>query len=139
MKSWLSFSSEQKRYGEWWIRTTEGVSQQIYSLSHLATLVTPHERVRVKSEELKMKNDGVFPRPFFILNFQFLIISWRRDLNPRPAVYKTAALPLSYSSTNRILGLNSSMSPSSITSKEGGLYSKSSFQAIREVRNVFIG
>ncbi len=24
--------------------------------------------------------------------------SWRRDLNPRPAVYKTAALPLSYSS-----------------------------------------
>src|SRR4029077_9494370 len=24
--------------------------------------------------------------------------SWRRDLNPRPAVYKTAALPLSYAS-----------------------------------------
>ena len=29
--------------GEWWIRTTEGVSQQIYSLSHLATLETPRE------------------------------------------------------------------------------------------------
>ena len=26
--------------GQRWIRTTEGVSQQIYSLPHLATLVT---------------------------------------------------------------------------------------------------
>ncbi len=25
--------------------------------------------------------------------------SWRRDLNPRPADYKSAALPLSYTST----------------------------------------
>ena len=27
-----------------WIRTTEGVSQQIYSLPHLATLVSTHEK-----------------------------------------------------------------------------------------------
>ena len=32
--------------GEWWIRTTEVVRQQIYSLSHLATLVTPPLRMR---------------------------------------------------------------------------------------------
>ena len=31
----------EKNRGEWWIRTTEVVRQQIYSLSHLATLVTP--------------------------------------------------------------------------------------------------
>ena len=28
--------------GEWRIRTTEGISQQIYSLPHLTALVTPH-------------------------------------------------------------------------------------------------
>ena len=28
--------------GQRWIRTTEGVSQQIYSLPHLATLVFAH-------------------------------------------------------------------------------------------------
>ena len=28
----------------------------------------------------------------------FYIISWRRDLNPQPEVYKTPALPLSYAS-----------------------------------------
>ena len=36
----LSYNSkEKKRCGQRWIRTTEGVSQQIYSLPHLATLV----------------------------------------------------------------------------------------------------
>ena len=30
------------RGGQRWIRTTEGVSQQIYSLPHLATLVFAH-------------------------------------------------------------------------------------------------
>ena len=34
---------------------------------------------------------------FYTFHFQ-LYFSWRRDLNPRPAVYKTAALPLSYAS-----------------------------------------
>ena len=37
----LSYNSkENKSCGQRWIRTTEGVSQQIYSLPHLATLVT---------------------------------------------------------------------------------------------------
>ena len=31
------------------------------------------------------------------------LLSWQRDLNPRPAVYKTAALPLSYASKKREL------------------------------------
>ena len=36
----LSYNSkENKSCGQRWIRTTEGVSQQIYSLPHLATLV----------------------------------------------------------------------------------------------------
>ena len=30
--------------GQRWIRTTEGVSQQIYSLPHLATLVFAHSK-----------------------------------------------------------------------------------------------
>ena len=29
-----------KSSGQWWIRTTEGKNQQIYSLPHLATLET---------------------------------------------------------------------------------------------------
>ncbi len=32
--------------GQRWIRTTEGVSQQIYSLPHLATLVFAQKRVQ---------------------------------------------------------------------------------------------
>ena len=35
----LSNTSKSKERGQRWIRTTEGVSQQIYSLPHLATLV----------------------------------------------------------------------------------------------------
>ena len=36
----LSYNSkENKSCGQRWIRTTEGVSQQIYSLPHLTTLV----------------------------------------------------------------------------------------------------
>ncbi len=30
---------------------------------------------------------------------QYLKLSWRRDLNPRPSDYKSDALPLSYAST----------------------------------------
>ena len=44
----LSYNSkENKSCGQRWIRTTEGVSQQIYSLPHLATLV-----FALKSKEL---------------------------------------------------------------------------------------
>ena len=52
--------------GEGRIRTYEGISQQIYSLPRLTTSLPLH------------------------------IWSRRRDLNPRPADYKSAALPLSY-------------------------------------------
>ena len=54
--------------GEWWIRTTEVVRQQIYSLSHLATLVTP------------------------LMSWTQKNLSRWRDSNPRPADYKSAAL-----------------------------------------------
>ncbi len=50
--------------GQRWIRTTEGVSQQIYSLPHLATLVLA----------------------------PFKKWSGRRDSNPRPSAWKANAL-----------------------------------------------
>ena len=51
--------------GQRWIRTTEGVSQQIYSLPHLATLV---------------------------LAQQYFKKSGRRGSNPRPSAWKANAL-----------------------------------------------
>ena len=51
--------------GQGWIRTTEGVSQQIYSLPHLATLV---------------------------LAQQYFKKSGRRGSNPRPSAWKADAL-----------------------------------------------
>ena len=66
---WVSIFGEFR--GEWWIRTTEVVRQQIYSLSHLATLVTPLISCCV-GHMLKWSR-------------------WR-DSNPRPADYKSAAL-----------------------------------------------
>ena len=58
-----------KKSGESRIRTYEGVSQQIYSLPQLATLVSPH---------LVQSSKQLWSR-------------WR-DSNPRPADYKSAAL-----------------------------------------------
>ena len=51
--------------GQGWIRTTEGVSQQIYSLPHLATLV---------------------------LAQHYFKKSGRRGSNPRPSAWKANAL-----------------------------------------------
>ena len=56
-----------KKSGESKIRTYEGVRQQIYSLPHLATLVSPQA-------------------------FAIFQTSRQRDSNPRPADYKSAAL-----------------------------------------------
>ena len=53
--------------GQGWIRTTEGVSQQIYSLPHLATLVLARHLQDEKE-------------------------SGRRDSNPRPSAWKANAL-----------------------------------------------
>ena len=60
-----------KKSGQRWIRTTVGVRQQIYSLPHLATLVSAQ---------------------VFQSAFQNSSSRWR-DSNPRPADYKSAALP----------------------------------------------
>ena len=45
-----------EKCGQRWIRTTEGVSQQIYSLPHLATLVFAHSTFS--------KNVRLFQLPF---------------------------------------------------------------------------
>ena len=50
--------------GQRWIRTTEGVSQQIYSLPHLATLVFALEQV--ENVELKVESE------FFLSQFSLL-------------------------------------------------------------------
>ena len=42
--------------GQGWIRTTEGVSQQIYSLPHLATLV-----LALTIEKIKERKTGLKP------------------------------------------------------------------------------
>ena len=65
--------------GKWWIRTTEGVSQQIYSLPHLATLVT----------SLMFLNRFRSTPP---CRLRKVFWSRWRDSNPRPADYKSAAL-----------------------------------------------
>ena len=39
--------------GQRWIRTTEGVSQQIYSLPHLATLVFAHSNKFVFQRKIR--------------------------------------------------------------------------------------
>ena len=59
--------------GKRWIRTTEGVRQQIYSLPHLATLVS--------SQYFRQLSGS-------LLN---LLSRWR-DSNPRPRDYKSRAL-----------------------------------------------
>ena len=65
--------------GQRWIRTTEGVSQQIYSLPHLATLVFAH------SNKFCLKNQ--------IVSRNYLISkSGRRGSNPRPSAWKANAL-----------------------------------------------
>ena len=58
--------------GQRWIRTTEGVSQQIYSLPHLATLV--------------------FAQLFFRIRLRSFFLSLLSDSNQRPRDYKSRAL-----------------------------------------------
>ena len=71
----LSYNSkENKSCGQRWIRTTEGVSQQIYSLPHLATLVFA----------LAFKQRTLFSLIFFL--------SLLSDSNQRPRDYKSRAL-----------------------------------------------
>ena len=49
------------RGGQRWIRTTEGVSQQIYSLPHLATLVFAHAAgVLLNAPTFTLQSYGLF-------------------------------------------------------------------------------
>jgi hypothetical protein len=68
--------------GERRIRTSEGMSQQIYSLPPLAAWVSPPK----SSRAMTLAGDPADARPFAGW-------SWRRESNPRPADYKSAALP----------------------------------------------
>ena len=67
-----------KNGGERRNRTFEGACRQIYSLVPLAAWVSLHSDIEI------------------------FLWSWRRDLNPRPAVYKTAALPTELLQLTRI-------------------------------------
>ena len=79
--------------GEGRIRTSEGVRRQIYSLLPLATRAPP-QPADGSQTGLRPRKRGLLCLAGEKLHNQ----SWRRDLNPRPADYKSAALPLSYAS-----------------------------------------
>jgi hypothetical protein len=72
------------RSGQEWIRTTEVERQRIYSPPHLAALEpAPVCRDRRRQAESRLPVEPVC----------LLALSQRRDSNPRPADYKSAALP----------------------------------------------
>ena len=76
LEGWCSSQlSYSRNGGESWIRTTEGESQQIYSLPSLATWVT-HPAPYISGQTLIEKQ-----------------WSWLRDLNSLPSAYKADALP----------------------------------------------
>ena len=54
----LSYFRISNLCGQGWIRTTEGISQQIYSLPHLATLVLAHTHL---SESAPFGHSGICP------------------------------------------------------------------------------
>ena len=60
--------------GQRWIRTTEGVSQQIYSLPHLATLVFALKQV----ENVELRNSSRLSSPYY---FQLKFPISHRTLN----------------------------------------------------------
>ena len=70
--------------GQRWIRTTEVVRQQIYSLPHLATLVF----ARPKQVVFKEKSDRFFR---YLSDF---CESGRRGSNPRPSAWKANSVRL---------------------------------------------
>ena len=57
--------------GQRWIRTTEGVSQQIYSLPHLATLVFAHISSRLWCVPLMSLGNGCKVRHYFFCSKLF--------------------------------------------------------------------
>ena len=78
--------------GEGRIRTSVGIRRQIYSLLPLATRAPP------RFTPPEPEPAGIEPWLANVTGEKRYGQSWRRDLNPRPADYKSAALPLSYAS-----------------------------------------
>ena len=84
----LSYNSkENKSCGQRWIRTTEGVSQQIYSLPHLATLVFA-QYYRTLFSLYRNPRMIYFNSPTTI----HVLLSLLSDSNQRPRDYKSRAL-----------------------------------------------
>ena len=67
--------------------------RQIYSLMRLTASLPPR---RCRRSEPRCVHSGTSPPRGSGGGW-----SWRRELNPRPADYKSAALPLSYASDKR--------------------------------------
>ncbi len=96
----LSRSPDTAFGGERRVRTSVGVRRQIYSLLPLATRASPHCPVEQSATNRSSRGTNqitgwTFGRPPSV-DFPRTSTrpwSWRRDLNPRPADYKSAALP----------------------------------------------
>jgi hypothetical protein len=82
-----SLNQQIKNCGESRIRTYEGISQQIYSLPQLATLVSPQCTFRLILPAPKYHSSATSTAQKELKNKS----RWR-DSNPRPADYKSAAL-----------------------------------------------
>ena len=68
--------------GQRWIRTTEGVSQQIYSLPHLATLVFAHiSKTSVRCFQQKYPRNGCKGRHIFYRTKCFAVFFGRKAEN----------------------------------------------------------
>ena len=90
----LSYNSNwrDKSSGQRWIRTTEGISQQIYSLPHLATLVFARFTKDPFPLPDSTKNRILSQESRCDLNIFFLFLSLLSDSNQRPRDYKSRAL-----------------------------------------------
>ena len=85
-----------RRGGSWWIRTTVGVSQQIYSLPPLATRASFRlaKLLQPVCCAVCVSRSSMAPAAEVANSQGRTQQSWRRDLNPQPADYKSAALPI---------------------------------------------
>jgi hypothetical protein len=100
-------------HGQGRIRTSEGLRQQIYSLPPLSTWVPARkDRLTLKGYDagmvirncvrirLTIPKNNTGRQTLYLMSLFFK--SRRPDSNWRPAVYKTATLPLSYTGTSNI-------------------------------------
>ena len=99
--------SSQKLCGGRWIRTTVGIRRQIYSLPPLAARASlrnflPKQKVRSRPRITITLPVKPFTWSNYVIEHDPLLadVSWREESNLRPADYKSAALPLSYTSNH---------------------------------------